>query len=801
MSFVSRFTQRAFASGVFFLLLSGALFSGGKSSLLTSTSALAADASVGSFLGKKVRSIKVIGVRRIDAEAVLAKLQTKEGGTLDRDSIRSDIQSVYSLGYFDDISFEAISVADGKVDLTVRVRERPAIAKIEFEGNEQVSTSDLEEVIKVKPWTILDTSKVREDVELLQKHYEEKGYYLSKIDSTLRPVKENGKVKEDEVVLVYKVKDFDKVQIKKITFLNNKRYSDDRLKSILGETREGGALSFLSGAGSFKESSFKQDLQRLTYWYLENGYVKFKYENPVVTVSEDRRWVYITIYVDEGEQYKMGSLDFSGDVLFPKDELFDELTLREGDDFSITKRNQDIQHLSEKVQDLGYAFVNVIPKMNVKDESKTVDIDYSFEKGNLVYFGEINISGNSKTLDHVIRRELKIHEGELFSGTKLRESRENVERLGFFMPGEVVFNTVTPKDNSDVLNVEISIKERSTGTITLGAGYGSAQGFFFTTQISEINLFGRGQTLSLAAQYAGSSGTSSFNLGFTDPYAFGTRWSLGGDLFYVRFPIPGKYTTTKTGFDIRAGYPVAEYTNAFATYKVESMFNPDPASTTLEPLDSDVDADLGILSGMVFSLIRDKRNNRFETTAGNYQSASLEFAGLGGDKYFLKVGLNNRYYRRLFGDLVFRNSFEFGYLTPWNNDDLPPSERYYLGGPNNLKGYEFFSVGPKRARVDSNGLDVDEPVGGTVQGFGLFELEHPLIREAGLKFVTFFDVGSTVDLNPATDVTNPGLKADAGFGLRWFSPIGPLRFEWGYPLNPVSNESSSVFQFFIGPPF
>jgi outer membrane protein insertion porin family len=770
------------------------------STVLPST--LQASETVSSLAGKKVSSIRVEGVRRIDAEAVLIKIKTKEGEPLSRETLRNDIQAIYSLGYFDEISVEGSPKSDGGVDVLIRLKERPAIAKIEFDGNEQISTSDLEEVIKVKPWTILDTAKVRQDVELLQKHYEEKGYYLSKIDSSIRPVKENGKIKDDEVVLVYKVQDFDKVQIKKITFLNNKAFSDERLKGILGETREGNVLSFISGSGSFKESAFKQDLQRLTYWYLENGYVKFKFENPVVTVSEDRRWVYITLYVDEGEQYKMGTLDFSGDLLFTKEELAELLTLRESDTFSISKRNQDIQSLSEKVQDLGYAFVNVIPKMNVKDETKTVDIDYSFEKGNLVYFGEINVVGNTKTWDRVIRRELRIQEGELFSGTKLRISRENVERLGFFMPGEVVFNQMASKDNPDVMNIEIGIKERSTGTITLGAGYGSAQGFFFTTQISEINLFGRGQSLSLAGQYAGAAATSSFNLGFTDPYAFGTRWSLGGDLFYVRFPIPGKYTTTKTGAAARGGYLIAEYVNTFFTYKVENMFDAIAASTVFDPDPRDVEADLGILSGVVFSIIRDKRNNRFETTAGNYQSASVEFAGLGGDKYFFKMGLNNRYYRKLIGEFVLRNSVEFGYLTPWNNDALPPSERYYLGGPNNLKGYDFFSVGPKRDRgVDSTGRAILEPVGGTLQAFGLLEVEHPLIREAGLKLVTFFDIGSTIDLNPADDVLNPGLKADAGFGLRWFSPIGPLRFEWGYPLRPLPGESPSVFQFFIGPPF
>ncbi|MCM2322273.1 MAG: outer membrane protein assembly factor BamA [Oligoflexia bacterium] len=754
----------------------------------------ASSTAIETVLGKTVAAVEVQGLKRLEQEAVLGKIATKPGQVLSsREQVRSDIKAIFGMGFFDDIEAAAEQLDSQRVKLIFTVRERPVVSKVEFEGNERIESGDLRDVIKVKEWSILDVNRVKEDVALLQKHYEDKGYYLAKVSFVIRPAK------NDQVELIYKVNDYDKVQIKKITFLNNKHFSDERLKSIFQETREGGFLSFLNSSGNFKESAFKIDLQRLTYWYLDNGYVKFRYENPVVTVSDDKKWLFISIYVDEGEQYQMGNTEFSGDLLFPKEELQTDLLLETGKTFSISRRNLDIQRLTEKYQDLGYAFVNVIPKMNVRDETRTVEIDYGFEKGNLVTFGEINVLGNSKTHDKVIRRELKIREGELYSGTRLRLSREGVERLGYFAPGEVVFNTVSPKGKPDVLNVEISVKERSTGTITLGAGYGSVQGFFFTSTVSEINLMGRGQTVSLQVQYSASATeNNSFNLGFTDPYAFDTRWSMGFDIYTISFDIPLKYHTRKLGFDVRFGHPIGDYTNAFITYKNEGLNISDLSDPDLALNKKDlVDPDIGVLSSIVWSVVRDKRNNRFETTDGNYQSASLETAGLGGDKHFVKWSLNNRYYKRLIGDLVFRNSLEVGQISAISSDKLPPSEKFYLGGPNNMRGYSLFSLGPTLTTTDGSRI----PLGGTFQTLGLFELEYPLLRDAGLKFVSFFDAGNTWESVPRNGRPFT-LRTDVGFGFRWFSPIGPLRFEFGFPLARKSDvESESQFVFFIGPPF
>ncbi len=764
-----------------------------------------------------IAEVKTSGLKRIERAAILEKILSRPGTEYDADRIRTDIESLYEMGYFDDIVISKDPAPNGVV-LTFAFAERPLINEILFEGNEKIPTSDLQEAIKVKKWSILDVNKVQADIEIIQKQYEDKGYYLAKVSHELRPDKVG------EVKLVYKVSDYDKVEIKRIVFLNNRHYTDEKLKGVFGETKEGSSLGFFSNSGTFREASFKMDLQRLTYWYLENGYLKFRHEAPVTTISEDKRYVFISIYVEEGERYSIGSFDFSGDLLFSREDLRKEIQMGDGQVFSITGRNADIQRLTEKYQDLGYAFVNVIPKMDFNDELKTVSLDYSFEKGSLVRFGEIRVVGNTKTYDRVIRRELRIYEGELYSGSKLRVSRERVERLGFFAPGEVQFNQIPRKGRDDVVDIEIVVKERSTGSVTLGAGYSSVQGFFFQGRIQEINLFGRGQNLSFETQWGRQDLVRSFSLSFLDPYAFDTKWSAGFDLFMANSPIPDRYLIRRSGFNLRAGYPITDDVQGFVTYKFEHLrvlanyaedrnallaANP---SLGLPPLRADDSLDKGILSSVVLTVTRDKRNNRFETTGGNFQNASLEIAGLGGVKNFAKFTANNRYYNNFIGNFVFKNSTEIGALFNTGGRGIPPSEKFFLGGPWNMRGFDVFSLSPVSTFLDPNtGVATYEKLGGVSQFYSLFELEHPLIREAGIKWVLFYDVGNSFAGFPGIDPEDPNnpykLRQNYGFGIRWFSPLGPLRFEWGFPVNPGlirttgQVEASPSFIFFIGQPF
>ena len=753
----------------------------------------------------KIVEIKTNGLKRIERDAILEKITLKVGAPYAPSQVRTDLEALYGMGYFDGIEISIDRTENRTEAGTVLIFdfvERPIITEVVFEGNDKVSTSDLEEVIKVKKWSIVDVSKVQADIELLQKHYEDKGFYLAKITHELVDLKPG------EQKLIYHVADYDKVEIKKIVFLNNTRFGDEKLRAVFMETKEGSTVNFLSGSGTFKEASFKNDLQRLTYHYLENGFLKFRYESPVVTVSEDKRYVFISIYVEEGEQYTVANYDFSGDLLYSKEELMKSIKMTSGKIFAISERNADIQRLTEKYQDLGYAFVNVIPKMDMNDTDKTVSINYEFEKGNLVYFNEFRVVGNTKTHDKVIRRELRVHEGELFSGSKLRISKERVERLGFFAPGEMQFNQIPVKGRDDQVDIEIQVKERSTGSVTLGAGYSSVQGFFFQGRIQEINLFGRGQNLGLEVQWGREDVVRSFSLDFMDPYAWDSDWSAGFTLFMTNSPLPYRYLTRRSGIHLKTGHPLSDEVQAFITYKFEQMkILRSYAYTSLDPtlpsLTADPTLDSGLLSSIVFSVVRDVRNNRFETTEGNYQMASLEFAGIGGAKNFAKGVANNRYYTNFIGNFVFKNSTEVGAIANTGGRGIPPAEKFYLGGPWNMRGYDAFSIAPFIFRPDNT----FEQLGGASEIYSLFELEHPLIKEAGIKWVMFYDVGNSFARVPIVTDQGLDLRQNWGFGLRWFSPLGPLRFEWGFPIHrkKVAGtnrvEDSPVFIFFIGQPF
>lgn len=740
---------------------------------------------------ESIQKIEVKGNQKIDREAIMEKITSKVGEVVSAEQVRTDIVAIHKLGYFDSIQTD---FSGGT--LTYTVKERPAIYRIVFFGNEQISTDDLKGVLAVKTYDIYDENLVRESVRKLTKHYEEKGYYLAKVDYSVRPTQE-----KDMVELLFRVREYDKVKIRKISFLGNSAFTDDQLKRTLRSTAEGGFFSWATGSGNFKELDFKNDLQVLQYWYLNEGYVRFRHDPPIVTVSEDKKWVFITIKVEEGAKYTMGTVDFGGDLLFPKDELFETLTLKPGETFSISKRNADILALTEKYQDLGYANVNVVPNIDVNDATRIVTTNYDFEKGTLVRFGRIIVKGNTKTRDKVIRRELRIREGELYSGSGMRISKENVERLGYFDSETLAFQTKSPPGRPDILDVEITLKERPTGQFQLGAGYATTTKFFFTTQVSESNFLGKGQDLRFQAQLAADKSNRSFRLSFTDPYAFDTQWSAGGTLTYELTNIPNNFREFRRGFQANLGHPVSDYSRLYLGYRLESIRYLEAQDPIIK---RDINRENGTISSVSVSLVNDKRNNRMETTGGHYLSLNEEYAGLGGNRTFTRTTFDARFYRKIWGDLTFRSKFEAGTIWDYKGDGVQRNERFLLGGSNNLRGYPFAGVGPQNIVADPNlpGGFASYNAGGLHELIFMSELEYPLVKDVGLKLVLFYDAGDafggTAENRTRGKYYGFSVKHNYGWGFRWFSPLGPLRFEWGYPLK---GGQGSQFNFMIGPPF
>ena len=728
----------------------------------------------------KIHKIDIQGTKKVEKEAILEKIGSKPGMVLDNYLLKRDLEKIYSLKYFESAEAHHKKVK-GKNHLIFKLKEKPIITKIVVEGNDEIDKDDILSQVKTKEFAILDVNTIKNDVESIQKHYEEKGFYLASINYEIQ------KVNNENVELVFKVKEFEKVRVKKVTFLGNRAFADAQLKDIM-ETQEESLFSWMSGSGNFKEFNFNTDVERIKYFYKTKGYLQVNVGTPEITVSEDKKWVFITMKVNEGPQFTVNEISYQGEILFPEDELTNDISLKTGNTYSEELLRKDIQLLTEKYQDEGYAFANVLRTLSVVPGENKVDVEFSFEKGKIAYFGKIIVKGNTKTRDKVIRRELKIREGVKFSGTALRESKENVNRLGFFEPGSVIFNTVTPKGKDDVLDVEISVKERNTGQISLGAGYSTATGGFLQASIAQNNFRGLGQNLSFSLSLAKTNKT--YNVGFTEPYLFDTKWTAGGDIFSTSNERSESFHYKKKGFDIRVGYPIFEYTRLFGTYKFED--------TDIKALDDpsiDPEVENGVASSFKASLIRDRRNNKYEPSKGYYLALSSEYAGLGGDKKWLKSEFDTRFFKKVYGDLVFRSRYHVGRINHVDSRPIPRTEKFTLGGARNLRGYSYEAIGPKKTvQVTKNGVTSDRTFnqGGLYYTFATIEFEHPLAREAGLKWVVFWDGGY------AGEYEQFKLHMDYGFGFRWFSPIGVLRFEFGYPIDPSKEDASSQFHFDIG---
>ena len=487
----------------------------------------------------------------------------------------------------------------------------------------------------------------------------------------------------------------------------------------------------------------------------------------------------------EGPQFTINNISFVGELLFPEPELLEKMTLKESETYSEESLRKDIQLLTEMYQDEGYAFANVIRNLNIVPGENKVDVEFSFEKGRIAYFGRINIKGNPKSRDKVVRRELEIREGQKFNGTALRRSRENVQRLGFFEPDQIVFNTVSPKNKEDILDVEVSVKEKNTGQISLGAGYSTATGGFFQASVSQSNFRGLGQSLAFSLNVGKE--TNTFSIDFTEPYLFDSKWSLGGGIFITNNDTSDSYSERRKGATIRVGYPIAEFTNIYLKYRVE-----DTTLKNIEDPTIDLNLENGLASTVGTTVVYDQRDDRSDPRKGVFLSVSTEYTGVGGDKKWFKNEAEARAYYPVVGDLIFRSRFYAGKLNEVAGRAVPRTEKFTLGGSRNLRGYSYEDIGPKKNLQGTDGKMHEFNFGGEFSTYANIEFQHPLSREAGLKWVVFFDAGH------AGSASNIKLYTDYGFGFRWFSPIGVLRFEFGYPLTGEFKDRGSQFHFDIG---
>jgi outer membrane protein insertion porin family len=770
------------------------------------------------LLGREIARIEFRGNRRVEDDAIRVNLLTQPGTRLDLAQVREDIRAVWDMGFFSDVQVEAAPSPEGLI-VTFVVAEQPGVRRVVVTGHDQLSLSKINEVIDLRRDALLDVAKVKQNVTKIRDLYVSEGYYLADVTHEIR------EVDEANVEIWFRVDESSRVEIRDVSFLGNVAVPDETLRQIIS-TRPGNFLSFLTDAGTYKAEAFERDLMMITAYYYDHGYINVSIGRPLIRLSRDRRFMYLTIPIDEGPQFRIGEIDFRGDLIGDKADYYERLTVEPGQIFNRSRVSQDIQRLTHFYQDQGYAYVNPTPLTDVDLEELTVALTFDIDKGEKVYFERINIRGNDKTRDKVIRREMKIAEGELYSQTALEESQRRINALGFF---EAVNISTTRGATDEFIEVNVQVGERPTGTFQVGAGFSSVENFIAQAQISQENLLGRGQSLSLQAQL--SSLRQLFQLRFVEPYFLDTMWTFAFDL-YNQAQGFGQFARDARGGNLTWGRRLNFETRAFLTYKLENVnvrtgrgrftdvnfFGEEIATESVANLFRG-----GFTSSVRAALQWDSRNNRLFPTDGWYHNAFLEVADkfTGSQNVFVRYGGFARHYRPLIGPFILKLNAEVGVTTSRDPLGVPITERYLIGGIHDVRGFRPRSLGP-RLRVSEPG-DVGEPLGniplgGNMQLIWNSEIEFPLFEQVGISGVVFFDMGNAynlerrycsgsggVDVSPKFDPCfdfptslTTGLRKSVGWGVRWFSPIGPLRFEWGVPLDRQPNEDSVVFEFTIG---
>ena len=759
-----------------------------------------------------VESVRVEGNRRIEVDAIKAAISEKPGGLFDRRKIDADIRAIMKLGFFSDVVVQLEGTNDAPV-LVYKVTEKPAVHETRIEGNEEISKDDFKDLTDIKPFSILDVQAVRRNVKKIQDKYVEKGYYLAEVSYRLEPQPDN------QVTVVFAINEHAKVQVKEIRFLGNRRVAREELTAVM-QTQEGGYLSFLTSSGTYKEEAFQRDLQAIQAVYRDQGFMNIRVDKPSVSLSPDKRFIYITIRLDEGDQFRIGKIDFSGELLHPKEEVARSVTSKIGELVAFSRIGRDLYAVADLYRDEGYAYVNVSPLTNVDAKNKTVDLTFDVQPGQKVSFERIEVTGNTRTRDKVIRRELRIYEGELTNGTGLRNSKQRVTALGFF---ETVEITTRKGSADDKMIATVEVKEKPTGTFQLGAGFSSYENFILTGQISQNNFLGWGQSLTLQIQW--SSVRQLGQIQFVEPYFFDTKWTFAFDLYATEGAYTN-FTRRALGGSLTWGYELSglsdwmpwtsklEDWRLFATYTNEFVRVSPSLSLNDVPLSNEFRS--GTTSALRFSLQIDKRNNRLFPTSGHYQSIGAEFAapvlaptGIFGQSVnlFTRYTIDSRYYLPLPFGFVGRAKLAAGYIRDWDSSHpVPASELYYLGGSNSIRGYRQLTISPV-VYTGSPGASALSPVtvGGDKQLVANLELEFPVpgLEKLGFRGVVFSDWGN-VWPTPGRGTNRPvplDMYKSVGFGFRWFSPIGPLRFEWGIPLNKRPEDQAVDFQFTVGNSF
>ena len=741
-------------------------------------------APVRAFETFEVADIRVEGLQRISAGTVFNYLPVKVGDLLTAEDSAAAMRALFRTGFFNDIYLER----EGNV-LVVNVKERAAISSIEITGNEDLETEALLdglEQIGLAEGRVFDRSLLDKVEQELQRQYYSRGKYSVKIDTTVTPLERN------RVGILIDISEGRVARIRQINIVGNHRFTDEELKEDF-TLEPPNLFSFVTKSDQYSKQKLSADLEILRSFYLDRGYLNFNITSTQVSITPDKRDIYITINITEGEQYRIREVTLSGELVLEPEALFPLVRINPDDVFSRKRVTEAVDRISERLGDQGYAFANVNTVPDLDDETNEVALAFFVDPGDRVYVRRVNVSGNVSTRDEVLRREMRQMEAGWFSAEKVERSRTRLQRLGYFE--DVNVETPTVPGTTDQVDVNYSVTEQSSGSITAGLGYAQTSGLLFNASISQNNFLGSGKRVSFT--FNNSDVNTVYNFAYTNPYYTIDGVSRGFGLFFRETDADeanlSDYTTDAYGANLSFGIPVNEYDTIRFNTEYENLKLKSTSESPDEVLDFIGDhGDQYNTLRLTGSWSHDTRNRTIFADTGGLQRFSVEAAVPGSELEYYKVDYRQQRYVPLTKNLTLAMKADIAYGDGYGDfDNLPFFENYFAGGVRSVRGFDDNTLGPR----DSN----DNPIGGSFKLVGGAELVFPvpfLEASNSYRMSAFFDIGNVYEGYDSFDASD--LRYSVGIGGLWLSPMGPLAVSFGVPLNDESEDEVQNFQFTFG---
>jgi len=749
-----------------------------------------------------ISDIKVEGNRRIEAETVLSYLLVQKGDPWDPERIDNSLKALFATGLFADVKMERQGNA-----LVVRVVENPIINRIAFEGNSKLSDKDLNGEIQLRPRVVYTRTRVQNDVRRILDLYRRKGHFAATVEPKIIQLSEN------RVDLVFEINEGPSTGVRSINFVGNRDFSDGTLRGVI-DTKESRWYRFFSNADTYDPDRLTYDRELLRKFYLSEGYADFRVLSAVAELTPKKDGFIVTFTVDEGQRYKFGKVDVNIKLKdLPRADVLPLLRVHSGDWYDADAVEKSISNLTDALGNRGYAFVQVRPEITRHPKSRTVDVVFDVENGPQVYVERIDISGNVRTLDKVIRREFRLVEGDAFNTNKMQRSKERIKNLGFFKKVEV---TSRPGSAPDRTVIDVEVEEQSTGQLSFGLGFSTSDGPLVDASISEKNFLGRGEDVRIGSVL--SLRSQQVDLSFTDPYFLDKNLAAGFDLFEIKTSptsnffsgIAPAYQQFSYGGAVRAGYQLSENLRQTLKFSVRS--------DDITDIQSNASLFIALQSGTHLTssigqvLLYDRRDSRIDPTSGYYASLGNDFAGVGFGVQYIRSKISAGYYYTIAPKWVLSLTGEAGDIIGWGGQPVLLQDRFFVGG-DNLRGFAPGGVGPRD-------IVTNDSLGGNKYYAGSLTLGVPLglPKELGITGRIFTDFGSLwgndqkhIILTPAQLVTTGGvqprvfdsasLRASAGIGFSWASPVGPIRLDLALPLKKESVDQTQLFRISFGTRF